>query len=270
MERNGNGGASRFSINRLRAGEWLQAVDDLIEEVPVAFEYNGISHAVMLASPLDLEEFALGFSLSEGICASAKDFFEVEIAQSAAGITLQIKVSNEAFVKLKERRRNLTGRSGCGLCGVESLEQVLRPLSPCHPVQALSAASVRRALAELQARQPLNRLTGGAHAAAWCSPGGELRAVYEDVGRHNALDKLIGAMAKQQWNVRDGFVLMTSRASVELVQKAATVGVSALVAISAPTALAVRTARDCGMTLLAFARGEEFVAYANNQNIRLD
>ena len=270
MERNSNGGASRFSINRLRAGEWLEVVDDLIEEVPVAFEYNGISHAVMLASPLDLEEFALGFSLSEGICESAKDFFDVEVAQSAAGITLQIKVSGEAFVKLKERRRNLTGRSGCGLCGVESLEQVLRPLSPCHPTQALSAASVRRALADLQARQPLNRLTGGAHAAAWCAPGGDLLAVYEDVGRHNALDKLIGAMAKQRMNVHDGFVLMTSRASVELVQKAATFGVSALVAISAPTALAVRTARDCGMTLLAFARGEEFVAYANNQNIRLD
>lgn len=270
MERDSNGGASRLPINRLRAGEWLQAVDDLIEEVPVAFEYNGISHAVMLASPLDLEEFALGFSLSEGICESVRDFFEAEVVQSAAGITLQVKISSEAFVKLKERRRNLTGRSGCGLCGVESLEQALRPVPRCLPAQALSAASVRRALSGLKDRQPLNGLTGGAHAAAWCAPSGELLAVYEDVGRHNALDKLIGAMEKQQLNVHDGFVLMTSRASVELVQKAATVGVSALVAISAPTALAVRTARDCGMTLLAFARGEEFVAYANNQNIRLD
>ena len=159
MERGGNGGASRFSINRLRAGEWLQAVDDLIEEVPVAFEYNGISHAVMLASPSDLEEYALGFSLSEGICADAKDFFEVEIAQSVAGITLQIKVSNEAFVKLKERRRNLAGRSGCGLCGVESLEQVLRPLSSCHPYKRsrLRAFDARWQSCSAAAAQSLDR-----------------------------------------------------------------------------------------------------------------
>jgi FdhD protein len=224
----------------------------------------------MLASPSDLEEFALGFSLSEGICASAKDFFEIEVAQSAAGITLQIKVSSEAFVKLKERRRNLTGRSGCGLCGTESLDQVIRPLTPNSHTQILSAASIRRALTGLKDRQPLNRLTGAAHAAAWCASDGQLLAVFEDVGRHNALDKLIGAMAQRRIDVQDGFVLMTSRASVELVQKAATVGISALVAISAPTALAVRTARDCGMTLVAFARGEDFVAYANSQNMTLD
>lgn len=264
------GSSSRFSITRLRAGKWQPADDDVIEEVPVAFEYNGISHAVMLASPSDLEEFALGFSLSEGICASAKDFFEIEVAQSAAGITLQIKVSSEAFVKLKERRRNLTGRSGCGLCGTESLDQVIRPLTPNSHTQILSAASIRRALTGLKDRQPLNRLTGAAHAAAWCASDGQLLAVFEDVGRHNALDKLIGAMAKQRMDAQDGFVLMTSRASVELVQKAATVGISALVAISAPTALAVRTARDCGMTLVAFARGEDFVAYANSQNMTLD
>jgi len=264
------GSSSRLSIKRLRVDKWQPADDDVIEEVPVAFEYNGISHAVMLASPSDLDEFALGFSLSEGICATVKDFFEVEVAQSTAGITLQIKISSEAFVKLKERRRNLTGRSGCGLCGTESLDQVIRPLLPSSHAQTLSAASVRRALSGLKDRQPVNRLTGGAHAAAWCTSHGELLAVFEDVGRHNALDKLIGATAKQRLNVQDGFVLITSRASVELVQKAATVGISALVAISAPTALAVRTARDCGMTLLAFARGEEFVAYANAQNVRLD
>jgi FdhD protein len=270
MERTDSNSSSRFAINRLRAGEWLQTDDDLIEEVPIAFEYNGISHAVMLASPQDLEEFALGFSLSEGICASAKDFYEIEVATTAAGITLQIKISSESFAKLKEQRRNLTGRTGCGLCGTESLDQVIRPLPPCSASQTLSAASVRRALSNLIGRQPLSQLTGAAHAAAWCTSNGELLAVFEDVGRHNALDKLIGAITKRRINLQDGFVLMTSRASVELVQKAATVGISALVAISAPTALAVRTAQSCGMTLLAFARGEEFVAYANSQNIRVD
>jgi len=270
MERIDSSSSSRFTIDRLRAGEWLQTDDDLIEEVPIAFEYNGISHAVMLASPQDLEEFALGFSLSEGICASAKDFYEIEVAPSAAGITLQIKISSEAFMKLKGQRRNLTGRTGCGLCGTESLDQVIRPLPPCSASQMLSAAGVRRALSNLSGLQPLNQLTGGVHAAAWCTGNGELLAVFEDVGRHNALDKLIGAITRRCINLQDGFVLMTSRASVELVQKSATVGISALVAISAPTALAVRTAQGCGMTLLAFARGEEFVAYANSQNIKVD
>jgi FdhD protein len=272
MERNEfiGAGASRFPIDRWRAGELKRADDDLIEEVPIAFEYNGISHAVMLASPLNLEEFALGFSLSEGICASTSDFYDVEVVPSAAGITLQIQISNEAFMKLKERRRSLTGRTGCGLCGTESLDQVIRPLPHCGPSVALSAKSIRHALSELTSRQPLNQLTGAAHAAAWCALNGDLLSVYEDVGRHNALDKLIGAIAAQGLNVRDGFVLMTSRASVELVQKSATIGISALVAISAPTALAVRTARACGMTLLAFARGGEFVAYANCENLGLD
>ena len=270
MERDEISGASRFVISRWQAGKLKPTDDDLIEEVPIAFEYNGISHAVMLASPLNLEEFALGFSLSEGICPSATDFYDVEVVPSAAGITLQIQISNEAFMKLKERRRNLTGRTGCGLCGTESLDQVLRPLPQCEPTSELSTSGVRRALSELKAHQPLNRLTGAAHAAAWCSFSGELLTVFEDVGRHNALDKLIGDIATKQLNMHTGFVLMTSRASIELVQKAATVGISALVAISAPTALAVRTARACGMTLLAFARGDEFVAYAHAENIRLD
>jgi FdhD protein len=263
-------GVGRFAISRWRAGKLANADDDLIEEVPIAFEYNGISHAVMLASPLNLEEFSLGFSLSEGICGSITDFYDVEVVPSDAGITLQIQISNEAFMKLKERRRSLSGRTGCGLCGTESLGQVLRPLPTRLVDLSLSTASVRRALSQLNARQPLNKLTGAAHAAAWCDPIGELLSVFEDVGRHNALDKLIGAIVMQGLNVRDGFVLMTSRASVELVQKAATVGIFALVAISAPTALAVRTARACGMTLLAFARGDEFVAYAHAENIRLD
>lgn len=262
--------SSSVAIKRLRAGEWLEGTDDVVEEVAVAFEYNGISHAVMLASPHDLEEFALGFSLSEGICASVKDCYDIEVNHSAAGITLQIQISSESFAKLKERRRNLTGRTGCGLCGTESLSEVIRPLPMSNAQQTLLTSDIHHALSGLIDQQPLSRLTGGAHAAAWCSADGELLAVYEDVGRHNALDKLIGAITKQGMNLQTGFVLMTSRASVELVQKSATVGISALVAISAPTALAIKTAQRCGMTLIAFARKNEFVVYANGQNIRLD
>jgi FdhD protein len=262
--------SSSVAIRRLRADAWLDTDDDVVEEVPIALEYNGISHAVMLASPRDLEEFALGFSLSEGICADINECYDIDIVPSDDGITLQIQIATEAFVKLKEKRRNLTGRTGCGLCGTESLEQVLRPLIQCSMKQPISAASIRRALAELTAHQPLSRVTGGAHAAAWCSANGELLAVFEDVGRHNALDKLIGAMAKRKLDPQTGFVLMTSRASVELVQKSATFGIAALVAISAPTGLAIRTAKSCGMALVAFARQNGFVVYANGQHIRLD
>jgi FdhD protein len=260
----------RHAISRLHAGDWVQAHDDLAEEVPVALEYNGISHAVMLATPSDLEEFALGFSLSEGLLASAQDCYDIDVEHGDAGITLHINISNAAFMRMKERRRNLAGRTGCGLCGTENLDQVLRPLPRLAPDQPLSGAGIRHALAGLKVFQPLNQMTGGTHAAAWCAPNGELRAVFEDVGRHNALDKLIGAMAKARMDFQDGFVVMTSRASVELVQKAATVRIPALVAISAPTALAVRTAQECGMTLVAFARGDDFVGYANSGNIRLD
>jgi FdhD protein len=262
--------ARRHAIWRWRAGQWQQAHDDVAEEVPVALEYNGISHAVMLVTPSDLEEFALGFSLSEGILASPDDCYEIEAEQSDAGITLHLRISSAAFMLLKDRRRNMAGRTGCGLCGTESLGQVLRPLPQLAPRQTLSAGGIRRALAGLELLQPLNQITGGTHAAAWCLPSGELYAGFEDVGRHNALDKLIGFMAKTRMDFADGFAVLTSRASVELVQKAATVGIHALVAISAPTALAVRTAQACGMTLVAFARGDRFVAYANSGNIRLD
>jgi FdhD protein len=262
--------SSNVAIRRLKAGALVDANDDVIEEVPVAFEYNGISHAVMLASPQDLEEFALGFTLSEGICKSIDECYDIEVTPSTDGVTLQIQISSEAFIKLKERRRNLTGRTGCGLCGTESLCQVLRPLPHNGASSALTASGIRLALEALSAHQPLTHITGGAHAAAWCSADGKVVAVYEDVGRHNALDKLIGAISKRKIDVQSGFVLMTSRASVELVQKSATVRIPTLIAISAPTALAIETAQNCGMTLIAFARGSEFVVYANGKNIRLD
>lgn len=265
-----NASTSRHAISRWQDARWTPQHDQLAEEVPVALEYNGISHAVMLATPADLEEFALGFSLSEGIITTPQELYGVEVEHGSAGITVRLEVSSLAFMALKERRRNLTGRTGCGLCGTESLDHVMRPLPLLAGSNAVSVAGIRHALAGLSELQPLNRITGALHAAAWCKRDGSLLKVFEDVGRHNALDKLIGAMAKAQLDFRDGFLLLTSRASVEMVQKAATVGISCMVAISAPTALAVRTAQATGMTLIAFARGEEFVGYAHAEKIELE
>lgn len=261
--------ASCREVRRLRAGAWSHARDELAEEVPVALEYNGISHAVMMATPTDLEQFALGFSISEGIIESVREFYSVEIEENDSGITARIAIASSAFAHLKERRRSMTGRTGCGLCGVDSLAQVLRPLPTLAPCR-ISAAAIRRALASVKVMQPLNRRTGATHAALWCNSTGSLQSSFEDVGRHNALDKMIGEKARAGAGEAGSFALITSRASVEMVQKAATARIPALVAMSAPTALAARTAQDCGMTLIAFARGDDFVAYANASNIALE
>ena len=257
-------------VARLRDGQWSQADDELAEEVPVALEYNGVSHAVLMATPADLEQFALGFSLSEGIIGSVREFHGADVEHAANGVTVHIDIGAAAFARLKERRRSLTGRTGCGLCGVDSLDQAIRPVAPLPPGQALAASAIRRALAGVKQMQPLNRVTGATHAALWCDSAGSVHRAFEDVGRHNALDKLIGALAQSHKARPAGFALITSRASVEMVQKAATAGMGALVAISAPTALAARMAQQCGMILVAFARGADFVAYANGHHIELD
>ncbi len=171
-------------------------------------------------------------------------------------------IAPERFMTLKARRRNLAGRTGCGLCGTESLEQALRQLPPVAAGPAIAPAAIHVAFDALRSRQPLHRLTGASHAAAWANPDGTLELVREDVGRHNALDKLIGAMAKDRRSFNDGFAVITSRASSEMVQKAATVGMPLLAAISAPTGLAIRLARECGLTLVGFARGGSHVVYA--------
>ena len=258
---------SREAISRWRDGHWTEEQDQLAVEVPVALEFNDVSHAVMLATPCDLESFALGFALSEGIVETRAEFRGAKAEENELGITVHCEISGHAFLKLRQRRRNMTGRTGCGLCGVESLEQVFRTLSPLPAGFPISLLAMRAALKSLAALQPLNRLTGGMHAAGWSAPDGKLLHVCEDVGRHNALDKLIGKMAERELSFQDGFLLITSRASVEMVQKAAMVGITGLIAISAPTALAVKTAKSAGMTLIAFARGDEFVAYAHGNGI---
>jgi formate dehydrogenase accessory protein FdhD len=248
----------------------LAALETVVEEVPVALVYNGISHAVLLASPLDLEDFALGFSLAEGILARPSDLYDIEVQQSAQGITLQMRIAGGAMHALKLRRRSLAGRTGCGLCGTESLDQVARPLAPVQPGGVVGAPALHAAMAALKASQVLHQATGAVHAAGWASWDGRLQLAREDVGRHNALDKLIGALAFRGDDTRDGFAVVTSRASYEMVQKAAAAGIRLLAAISAPTAMAVRLAEHSGVTLAGFVRQDRQVVYAHAQRVRID
>ncbi len=263
---------SEVNVTRWRNGVLSQATDKVAEEVPIALIYNGVSHVVMLATPQDLEDFALGFSLSEGILHSKSELYDVEIVAQPLGIELRLDVATEAFVKLKERRRNLTGRTGCGLCGAESLEQALRlpeiaPSSKHAAASLIEASSIIKAFRTLQTTQVLQQATGATHACAWVNADGEVQLLREDVGRHNAMDKLIGALAKLP-RQDDGFVLTSSRASVEMVQKVAIAGYTILAAISAPTGLAIRVAETYGVTLVGFLRDNQFVMYAHPHRIQ--
>jgi FdhD protein len=242
-------------------------MDTVPEEVPVALAYNGISHVVMLASPADLENFGLGFSLSEGILEQAAELYDLVIEVGNQGVVLQMRIAEARFAELKHRRRALAGRTGCGLCGVESLDQVARALAPLPAGPTFATAALQSALQQLHDNQPLHASTGGVHAAAWADAAGSLLLVREDVGRHNALDKLIGALAQAGHDVHTGFVLVTSRASFEMVQKAAAVGIPMLAAVSAPTGYAIRVARDCGLTLAGFVRPGRHTVYAHPERI---
>ncbi|MBW3550349.1 MAG: formate dehydrogenase accessory sulfurtransferase FdhD [Proteobacteria bacterium] len=241
--------------------------DSVIAETPVALLYNGQSHAVMMATPIALEDFALGFALSEGVVASAQQFRLVDIVHSDAGIALHGAIPQARFDALAGRRRNLAGRSGCGLCGIESLQDAVRPVPRVRTPERVAVAAIGQALDALALRQPLNDRSGGVHAAGFAHADGLL--VREDVGRHNALDKLIGALARTQPapEANSGFLVMTSRASYEIVHKAATAGIAVVVAISAPTDLAIRIAEQAGVTLAAFARGASLNVYTHRQRI---
>jgi FdhD protein len=235
--------------------------DDIAEEVPIAFVYNGISHAVMLASPSDLEDFALGFSIAEGIVENKSDVYGIEIIHQTNGIELQIDIASACFQSLKDKRRNLLGRTGCGLCGAENLDQALRlPEKKIAHLLTISDSAMIKALQSIEASQTLQKKTGATHACAWANERGEIQIVREDVGRHNALDKLIGAIKRRDMT-EQGFVITTSRASYEMVQKTVMLGASMLIAISAPTGLAIRSALKYGVCLVGFARAPEYVIY---------
>lgn len=250
-------------VRRWRDGVVAIEQDRIAEEVPVALVYNDEPHVVMMATPRDLGELALGFSLSEALIARADEFDVVESKTLLEGIELHLRIPPARAAALASRRRNLAGRSGCGLCGVEALEDALRQPAPLSGGPRIDAATLQRALAQLGVRQPLNVATGATHAAAWALGDGSIALLREDVGRHNALDKLVGALALAHADLQAGFLVVTSRASSEMVQKAATAGITLLAAISAPTALAIQLATSSGLSLVGFARAGSHVVYAH-------
>jgi FdhD protein len=238
----------------------------LAEEVPVALVFNGITHAVMMASPTDLEDFALGFALTEGLLQTPSQLFGVDTEVLAQGIEVRLEVAAQAEQALKERRRSMAGRTGCGLCGADSLGQVRLAL-PQAPEVMVATQAMFKAHAMLRSKQPEKLRTGATHAAAWANLQGDIVLVREDVGRHNALDKLIGALLKAKHDMASGFVCITSRASFEMVQKTVKAGAGVLTAVSAPTSLAVELAQDHNLVLAAMVRGEQFTAYSHGHRL---
>ena len=260
----------QVSVLRVRDGEQTIAMDVIAVEVPVALEYNGISHVVMLASPANLENFALGFSLSEGIIQQASELYACEVEATAAGWLVHLEIAAERFMLLKERRRNLAGRTGCGLCGTESLEQVTRCKTVVSHRHHFTEAAILNGMHAMQNLQPMQKQSGATHAAAWMTAQGQIECVREDVGRHNALDKLIGVMADQKQDFTAGVLLITSRASYEMVQKAAIMNVGVIAAISAPTSFAVELAEQTEVTLMGFMRDQSYVVYTHADRVRRD
>ncbi len=255
--------SAEVPVERWKRGSSERTTDQVAEEMPVALVYHDVPHVVMLATPADLEDYAIGFTLSEGLVARSDEIRGVEVTYGAASVDVHITVAWERFTQLLQRRRNLAGRTGCGLCGAESAADAIREVGPVPPGISVSTAELHAAMTGLATRQPINARTGSVHAAAWVLPGAGIQLVREDVGRHNALDKTIGALVRAGADFAAGYMLITSRASYEMVQKCATVGIPMLVALSAPTAFAVRLAQRAGMTLVAFARADQHVVYAH-------
>lgn len=264
--------SSEYLVKQFRLGQVLEHKDQVAEEVPIAFVYNGVSHAVMLATPQDLEDFALGFSLAEGIIRSPSDCYSIEVVSQVNGVELHIEIASACFQLLKEKRRSMTGRTGCGLCGSESLAQALRMPDDSQTAELNEAKHIKIspevlsiAFNAIRQSQALQSITGATHASAFVDAQGVILQLREDVGRHNALDKLIGAIKKQSLDA--GFILTTSRASYEMVQKTVSAGVGMLVAISAPTGLAIRIAERFGITLVGFTREHSFVVYCDEHQL---
>lgn len=244
--------------------------DFLAEEVPVALVYNGISHVVMMASPKDLELFAIGFSLSEGIIEHPQDIFGMDVVQVCNGLEVQIELSSRRFMGLKERRRALAGRTGCGVCGVEQLNDIGKPIVPLPFTQTFNLKHLDHALEHLNDVQPIGQLSGCTHAAAWVLPSGNIAGGHEDVGRHVALDKLLGRRAGESETWLQGAALVSSRASYEMVQKAAMCGVEILFAVSAATTLAVEVAQRCNLTLVGFCKPGRVTIYTHPKRLIID
>ncbi len=260
------------SVSRLawRGASLEQGSRIVAEELPLVLSFNRISHAVMLASPIDLEDFAIGFSLADGVIERADQiltFEAVRLGDPAQGIELRMGLSPERLDALDGRRRYIAGPSGCGLCGLESLEAALRPMRQVAPGPVYAAEAIADAVGSLREAQALNRETRAVHAAGFWREADGLMLLREDVGRHNALDKLHGALARRGIDPATGIVVMTSRVSVELVQKTAAMGAPVLAAISAPTSLAIATAQEAGITLVAVARDDGFEVFTHAERV---
>lgn len=254
-------------VRRWRDGRTETALDEVAEEAAVAFSYNGVAHVVMLATPADLEDLATGFTLSEAVVERVEEIRSVAVVSTDGTLEVRLQIASGRFSELLTRRRNLAARSGCGLCGSETIEQAIRQPKPVTGGVSITRSELHASLADLRNRQPLNARTGSVHAAAWVVPGEGIQLVREDVGRHNALDKVIGALVRVGADFSSGYMIVTSRASYEMVQKAAIVGVPLLAAVSAPTAMAVRLAEQSGLTLVGFARERQHVVYAHRERL---
>ena len=262
---------TRIAVRRTaRSGGVVRSGERIVpEEVPIAFSYGGTTHAVMMGTPGDLEDFAVGFTLTEGIVATREEIASIDVVEGDQGIDVQVSLVEDVVAALSARRRSMAGPVGCGLCGIESIEQAVRKVPDVSATpMTISHRDVVEAVSLLNGAQPLHRETRAVHGAAFYIPGKGLVAVREDVGRHNALDKLCGAVVGLGLPGGSGVVAVTSRLSVEMVQKAAILGSPVLIAISAPTALAIRTAEEAGMTLIALVRGEDFEIFTHPHRIQ--
>ncbi len=267
-------GWRQVPVQRWSRGARSAVLDRVADEVPLALEYNGVAHAVMMASPVELEDFALGFSLTEGVVDRPAQLYEVDVCETGQGLTVRMTVASACLARLSQRRRTLAGPTGCGLCGTERLEHVFSPWPALAPSQLrYEPSAVLRGIQGLCERQPLRAATGVTHAAGWCDSQGQLRLVREDVGRHNALDKLVGALARSHrppQEVEAGFVVITSRASHEMVHKVLALRVPLLAAVSGVTSLAIDTARQGRLSLLGFVRDGDFAVYSHGERLGLE
>ena len=260
------------SQRQVRVQRWLDGrtedtLDRVAEELPIALSYNGVPHVVMLATPADIEDLAVGFSVTEAVVERFDEISSLETVREGDGYEVRIRVAGERMAALLQRKRNLFSRTGCGLCGAETMEQAMRHPALVGKGVSVDVAELHATLAGLQSLQSLNAQTGSVHAAAWVLPGRGIQLLREDVGRHNALDKVIGALLRAGTDPTRGYIIITSRGSYEMVLKTATVGIALLVAVSAPTALAIRLAEDAGVTLVGFARARQHVVYSHGQRV---
>src|SRR5712675_2011235 len=246
---------------KVAPGDSSPSARTLANEVPVAIEFDGEPYAVMMLTPGDFEDFAIGFAASERIVTNASDIARIDVRQGTRGIGVDVRLEKDHRARLLERRRALPGQSGCGICGLTTIEEALPQLTPLTAAPKLAQKALFRALGLLPARQTLNQATGAVHAASFCSPDGEILVVREDVGRHNAFDKVIGHLAREGLDASSGFALLTSRCSYELVQKAVLARIPILATISAPTELAVSIAHAANLTLIALARGDSALVF---------